>query len=324
MMSMSDSCKDSVCDVNNMSTADNDDDNIVSVCANCGKGEEETSKLKNCTACKMVKYCSRECQIAHRPQHKKECKKRAAELHDIELFKQPPPAEDCPICFEQLPLLNTGKRYQSCCGKFICCGCGNAPVYDDQGNKLEKTCPFCRTPYNYSEKETVERNKKRVELGDPIAIYNEGCCYTDGTDGFPQDYSKALELFHRAAELGYATAYNDIGYAYSNGEGVEVDKKKANHYYELAAIAGIAVARYNLGMEEGNVGNMDRSVKHHLIAVRSGSCHSLEKIKQLYSNGQATKDDYAKALQSYQTYLSEIKSDQRDKAFASSESYRYY
>ena len=53
------------------------------LCANCGKGEECSGDLlKSCTACKMVKYCNRDCQIAHRPQHKKACKKRAAELHD--------------------------------------------------------------------------------------------------------------------------------------------------------------------------------------------------------------------------------------------------
>ena len=89
-------CKDGVSKSNDdgvcvmlqdMSTVDNN----VSVCANCGKGEEESHKLKECTACKMVKYCNRECQIAHRPQHKKECKKRAAELHDEKLFKQSPP-----------------------------------------------------------------------------------------------------------------------------------------------------------------------------------------------------------------------------------------
>ena len=62
------------------------DDDILSLCANCGKGEESAGDLKVCTACKMVKYCNRDCQIAHRPQHKKECKKRAAELHDMKLF----------------------------------------------------------------------------------------------------------------------------------------------------------------------------------------------------------------------------------------------
>ena len=53
-----------------------------SACANCGKGDESSGDLKACTACKLVKYCNRECQIAHRPLHKKACKKRAAEIHD--------------------------------------------------------------------------------------------------------------------------------------------------------------------------------------------------------------------------------------------------
>jgi len=86
----------------------NTSENNVSACANCGKGEEAGSNLKTCTACKLVKYCSRDCQIAHRPQHKKQCRKRAAELHDEKLFKQPPPAEECVICFIRLPTLITG------------------------------------------------------------------------------------------------------------------------------------------------------------------------------------------------------------------------
>ena len=49
------------------------------VCANCGKQGSDT-KLKDCTACRLVKYCGVECQKAHRKQHKKTCKKRAAEL----------------------------------------------------------------------------------------------------------------------------------------------------------------------------------------------------------------------------------------------------
>jgi len=133
-------------DDNTDKTATNED-NEVSVCANCGK---EGDNLKSCTACKMVKYCNRDCQIAHRPQHKKACKKRVAELHDEKLFKQPPPLEDCPICFVRLPCLNpTGKKYSTCCGKIICSGCIHAPVFDHQGNKVDnQKCPFCRTPQN--------------------------------------------------------------------------------------------------------------------------------------------------------------------------------
>ena len=79
-------------------------EDTIAACANCGKGEESSDDLKACTACKLVKYCNRECQIAHRPLHKKACKKRAAEIHDEALFKEPPPHEECPICFLPLPL----------------------------------------------------------------------------------------------------------------------------------------------------------------------------------------------------------------------------
>jgi len=70
---------------------------------------------------------------------------------------------------------------------------------------------------------------------------------------------------------------------------------------------GDASARYNLGLQEENSSSMDRALKHYTIAVRSGVSQSLEAIKELYSKGQATKEDYTKALQAYQSYLNEIK-----------------
>ena len=246
-------------------------------------------------------------------------------ISDEELFKQPPPAEDCPICFLRLPTLDTGWRYMSCCGKVICSGCCHAPVYDNQGNEVDnEKCPFCRTPCHTSDEEDNKRYMKRVEAGDAIANYNHGMYYQHGRYGFPQDYTKALELFVRAAELGYADAYCNIGNAYDNGEGVEVDKEKAMHYYELSAIGGSVVARYNLGFEEKKAGNWERSLKHFMIAIKAGGADSVNNIKQMYTKGLATKEDYMKALQSYQIYLSEIKSKQRDEAAAADGDYRYY
>ena len=61
-----------------------------------------------------------------------------------------------------------------------------------------------------------------------------------------------------------------------------------------------------------------------MIAVEFGNNESLKKIKQMYTNGHATKDDYAKALRAHQAYQDEIKSDQRDKAAASSDTFKYY
>ena len=61
-----------------------------------------------------------------------------------------------------------------------------------------------------------------------------------------------------------------------------------------------------------------------MIAAGSGDNNSLEKIKQLFMEGYATKDDYAKALQAYQAYLGEIKCPQRDEAAAFHEMCKYY
>ena len=126
------------------STAD-----TITLCANCGKGEGSAGDLKSCTACKRVKYCNRDCQIAHRPQHKKECKKRAAELHDEELFKDPHPREDCPICMLPPPLDPAKSAFYACCGKTICNGCIYAMTKEEirKGRKKveEHMCAFYRT-----------------------------------------------------------------------------------------------------------------------------------------------------------------------------------
>ena len=123
---------DDVCEMNsmlqNMSTADNEDN--ISVCANCGK-EGNSDNMNTCNKCKQVKYCNAICKKVHKKKHKKDCEEHirlaaekhneelriAAELHDEKLFKQPTPAEDCPICFVRLPTLLSGRRYYECCGK---------------------------------------------------------------------------------------------------------------------------------------------------------------------------------------------------------------
>ena len=120
-----------------------------------------------------------------------------AELYDLELFKQPPPEEDCPICFLRMPSLWSGSKYMSCCGKTICSGCIHA-VY-----MIGDICPFCRTQSTSMEKAN-EMEIKQMEKNDPKAIHNQGSCYSEGKRGYPQDYSKAIEYWQRSAQLGHA------------------------------------------------------------------------------------------------------------------------
>ena len=251
--------------------------------------------------------------------------KHEADLIEEELFKQPPHEEDCPICRLRLPTLNTGKKYKACCGKVICSGCVHELIYDNEGNVVaRKTCPSCNAPEPKSQEEIVQRVKARVELDDAEAISCLGTFYDVGLHGLPQDIAKALELWHRAGDLGNAGAYADIGLAYSLGEGVKEDKKKAKHYCELAVIEGDAVARHELGGDEERAGNKDRALKHWMITARDGVSASLEDIKRMYKEGHATKEDYATSLRAYQEYLDEIKSDHRDEAAAYDEDHKYY
>ena len=69
---------------------------------------------------------------------------------------------------------------------------------------------------------------------------------------------------------------------------------------------------------------MSTSLKHFMIAAGCGYDKSLKEIREFYINGHATKDDYAKALQTYQKYVDGIKSPQRDQAAAFNSQYRYY
>ena len=247
--------------------------------------------------------------------------KRAAKLHDDAMFREPPPEfGECPICFLRLPSMDSGRRYMTCCGKIVCSGCCHAPVYDNHGNIItNKKCPFCRTPDPASEKEMIERNKKRMEVGDPYAFFVMGNAYYYGLYGLPLDSAKAVDFWQKAGKF----RYTNIGYAYSNGIGVERDEKLARHYLELAAMEGIVAARHNLGVDEDDAGNYDRALKHYMIAVRGGFTHSVKNIQHMYKNGHATKDQYANALRSHQACLVEIKSDQRDKAAAFKDSYKY-
>ena len=105
---------------------------------------------------------------------------------------------------------------------------------------------------------------------------------------------------------------------------MEEDHDKAAQYWGIAASDGHALSRCRLGVFEEQAGNGDRALKHFMIAAGCGDNDSLEQIKQMLMDGDATKDDYAKALRVYQAYLVEIKSAQRDEAAAFHERYKYY
>ena len=313
---------------------------ISSTCANCGKKEEEDATkndLKACTACKLVKYCNRDCQIAHRPRHKYDCKKRAAELHDEILFKEPPPSRrvDCPICMLPLPIDTKQSVFQLCCGKVICAGCMYTMPYELEKNEEEEEeeeeeddddvgriiCAYCKTPASTtscSDEERADKLKKLTENGNAEACNVLASNYYNGKN-VQQDRIKARELYLKAGELGCAEAYYNLGRSYYNEGTTASDKAKAKQYYELAAIRGDVYARYNLGCFEGMAGHDDRAYKHMMIAAKAGCKDALHEVKRGYSDKYfVTKEEYESSLCAYNRRVDEMQSDMRDKALASS------
>ena len=280
-------------------------------CASCGTAGSDDIKLKNCTACYLVKYCSVKCQKEHRSKHKKECKKRAAELKDEILFKQPEGScfGDCPICC--LPLPNEGKQcvFMTCCSKQICVGCCYAYKKRQLERRLEPKCLFCRKAALPTYEEQIEQLMKRIEASDPVAMREMGMDRC--TKG---DYNVAFEYFTKAAALGNVEAHYELSVMYLTGQGVEKDEKKELHHAEKAAIGGHPFARHNLGCWERNNGRMDRAAKHLIIASKLGNDKSLERVKDLYKNGFVSKDDFTAALRGYQTAINAMKSPQRKEA----------
>eukprot|EP00986_Skeletonema_menzelii_P016105 scaffold13729_cov126-Skeletonema_menzelii.AAC.4 len=288
------------------------------ICASCGKGGGDNNiKLKNCTACFLVKYCGVECQRNHRSQHKRACKKRAAELKDELLFKQPESRDlgDCPICLLPIPMVTSQDtvKYtvQSCCSKVVCDGCIYANQLRQIEARLKPSCPFCRHPVPATNTEADLNQKKRAEANDPLALHDEGM------DSFyAGDYATAIKYCEKAAALGHIQSHYHLSTLYFEGAVVEKDTKKFVYHAEQAAIGGHPMARYNLGVVEFEKGNIERAAKHWIIAANLGYDLSIESLKDCYSRGVISKEVFATALRAHQAAVEAMKSSQRDAAEA--------
>jgi len=71
-----------------------------------------------------------------------------------------------------------------------------------------------------------------------------------------------------------------------------------------------------LGFLEYNNGNHELAVQHWMISAKLGCEQSLNVIKKMVMEGDATKAHYAEALGGYQNALKETKSPQREEAKA--------
>ena len=283
----------------------------TSCCASCGIAECDDIKLKECDGCDLVRYCNDDCQQIHQSEHEESCKKRAAELRDELLFKQPESTHmgDCPICSLPMPL--DVSKFGMClaCSKVVFHGCNYTHQRRQFEQRLQQSCPFCRELLPDTEEEMDEQRMKRVEANDPVAICKEG-----GEQRDKGEYIKAFNYFTKAAELGDAVAHYQLSLMYLRGH-VERDEGKYIHHLEEASIGGHPAARYNLGcFEWNNNKNAERAVKHIIIAAAQGHDGSIKTLVEKFREGHVSKEDLASALRAHKAAVDAIKSEQRDAA----------
>ena len=122
-------------------------------------------------------------------------------------IKQPPKADDCPICFLLLPSMNNGNAFMACCGKFICAGCMCA--WRKKGRN-SFTCPHCRAEMPKNRGRDIKLLNKRVESNDGNAM--------SVLDDVVKDRAKGMKLLLRASELGSVFANTELAIMYKKGK----------------------------------------------------------------------------------------------------------
>ncbi|MEC9343213.1 MAG: caspase family protein [Pseudomonadota bacterium] len=117
--------------------------------------------------------------------------------------------------------------------------------------------------------------EQAADRGDPEAMFELGRLFEKGI-GVAQDVPRALELFGKAADLGFADAINDLGFLhFQGGEGVLRDQRKALDHFARAAELRHPEAMFNYAalIDDGLVadkGPLD-AARFLYEALRSGN-----------------------------------------------------
>ena len=99
---------------------------------------------------------------------------------------------------------------------------------------------------------------------------------------------------------------------YWKGNGVGMDEEKAAYHFEKAAIGGDPGARHLIAFTEEENGNIERAVKHLIIAANLGYDSSMKALWKHYSRGNITKEDLDATLRAHQAAVNATKSEQRE------------
>ncbi|MHB9147248.1 MAG: tetratricopeptide repeat protein, partial [Candidatus Amoebophilus sp.] len=136
--------------------------------------------------------------------------------------------------------------------------------------------------------------------GGILAQCNLGFMYSNG-QGVDRDDKQAFEWYSKSAYQGNAIAQNNLGNMYRDRQGVDRDYKQAFEWFEKAAHQGNAQAQCSLGFVYSNGQGVDRDYKQafewYSKAAHQGEPNAQSNLGFMYYNGQGVDRDYKQAFE---------------------------
>lgn len=182
------------------------------------------------------------------------------------------------------------------------------------------------------ERKSFSDFERRVESGEPEALYRMSAILEHGYDSIPADTLRSLRFLRMAAMKGYAPAQNYLGYLFQEGKMLEASPDSAFYWISRAADLGHPGAITNLvyyRTEDGRVifdevAALDRLAPSDADALKNGvdfyrrgawpiavellrrvspespqAPHAYALLGEAYSRGRGVAYDYTRALSYY-------------------------
>jgi hypothetical protein len=135
----------------------------------------------------------------------------------------------------------------------------------------------------------IAQLEEKAQRSDPDALNKLAMAYLNGL-GVGHDDSKAVELFRKAADLGYWKGQANLGAAYITGRGVTKDPAEALKWLRQAAGQGELTAQLNLAvlLDQGRdlPKDLKESVTWYEKAATQGSVVAAARLGRVYLTGE--------------------------------------
>lgn len=106
---------------------------------------------------------------------------------------------------------------------------------------------FATATYAADLRNELSSNGEASQFMTADQMFYKAQCFMLGQDGHPQDNSKAVEWFYKAAKNGHVEAQNVLAYMLAEGVGVKKDEADAIEWWTEAAKNGHTRAQVQLG-----------------------------------------------------------------------------